>query len=290
VKVRKLAEKLGAGHLHYTETQLRYAASRKKITEPVKPLRGCGCLVFLPAVIGTIVLMSVLQPSGGGAGAIVATALVIVIGLNVLFAVLRPRLARRRTIGPPITDTAFRELVARWVRIYHRPPPGMVAEQPPVVVPTPAVALVCPDTSVLTCLGANGVTQAHAMALVATPAAAPPRVPVILLHDASPAGLRFAAAARAALPGRLVVDGGLRPVTAQRRDGVLRLRDHPVPLTELQGLPVTEDEARWLAEGWWAPVGALPPAKLMALVERAAGHLDPDRARAAKVGFLTWPG
>jgi hypothetical protein len=290
MRVHKLAAKLGAGGLAYTETQLRYAASRKKIGEPVKPLQGCGCALIFPFGIGTFALIAFTQPSGGGAIAIAATALAIVIGLNILLAVLRPRIARRRTIGPPITDTAFRALMARWVRIYHRPPPGMVMEQEPVVVPNPAVALVCPDRSVLTCLSANGVAQRHAMALVPVPAAAPPGVPVILLHDASPAALRSADQARAALPGRLVVDGGLRPLTALRRSGVLRLRDHQVLLTELRGLPITDDEARWLAEGWWAPVGALPPAKLITLVDRAVGRLDPDRARAEKVGFLTWPG
>jgi hypothetical protein len=289
LRVRKLADKLGTGGLRYTETQLRYAASRKKIDEPVKPLQGCGCAVFIPVTIGTIVLIAVAQPSGAGAGAIVITALAIGIGLNILFAALRPGMARRRSIGPPVTESGFGDLVRRWTRIYHQPPPGMIVGHQPSVVPKPAVALVCPDPSVLDCLDANGVARRLGMALVRAPAAAPPGVPVILLHDASWDGLRFAAAARAALPGRTVVDGGLRPLTPLRHKGVLRLRDHEILRAELRGLPLTEAEAAWLADGWWAPVGAVPPARLISMVERAVGRLDPDRARAEKVGFLTWP-
>jgi hypothetical protein len=295
LKVRRLAKKLRARGLSYTPTQLRYAASRKMINEPAKPLQGCGCLVFLAAPFATavaVILISVRPPGGddGGGGIVFGTlggALGLAVVLNVIFAMLRPVMARRRSIKPPISDTKFQTLLRRWVRIYDKPPPGMVAEQPPAFIPNPRFALVCPDPSVLSCLSANGVAGRNAMVLVPNVAAVPPSVPVILVHDASPAGLRFVAAARAALPGRTVVDAGLRPATVLRRSGLLRLRDRTA---ELPALPITDEEARWLAEGWWSPVAALPPAKLIVMVERALARVDPDRAWAASVGFLTWPG
>jgi hypothetical protein len=290
LKVRRLAEKLRSGGLRlcYTPTQLRYAASRKAINALKPPWLGYVYRQrFLTvAVMVIIVIIIIVQPYGGVAVATVLGPIGLVV-VTIVILRMRPGLVPPRSINPPISDAGFQALLKRWVRIYGKPPPGMVAEQPPVFVPNPRVALVCPDTSVLSCLSANGVPERNSMVLVPNVAAVPPSVPVILVHDASPAGLRFVAAARAALPDRTVVDAGLRPATVLRRSGLLRLRDRTA---ELPVLPITDEEARWLAKGWWSPVAALPPAKLIAMVGRALGRLDPDWGRAASVGFLTWPG
>lgn len=288
LKVRRLAGKLARGGLSYTPRQLWYALSRKKISEPVKALDGYGCGLFILMTIAVIAFAAVVQPPEHVLVPVVTVAVVGYAAMNVVFAVLRPIIAARREIRPPVSEVRFSSMLAEWRRVYGASPPGMIDTVPPPSVRAPEAALVCEDTTVLDCLAANGVASRNHLALATNAAGVPPDVPVILLHDASVAGLRFAAATRAALLGRVVVDAGLRPDTVLRHRGMLRLRGARWQAGELHLPGLTGTEIRWLAAGWWSPVGAVPPAKLVSAVDRALARAD--RARAVKVGFMTWPG
>jgi len=260
VKVRRLADKLSdGGRLSYTVTQLWYAAARGSAARRVrsagrhtKPTPGLG---FLRA---------------------------------------RARKPRPpKLVAMPLAE--FRELVLwTWSDIYDAWPDGVVDETVVEVPPRerPRLALVCPDRTVLACLQANGVPDAHDMVLTASLADVPPSVPVLLLHDASPDGCRFAARARAELPGRTVTVAGLRPRAVLRRQShFLRLR-WPARPRELDGLGLDQQEVEWLRQRWWSPIAAAPPQRLLAAVTKAAERAsaaDADRRRAQRVGFLTWP-
>lgn len=289
LKVRRHANRLAADGMSYTRKQLWYALSRKKIAEPVTPLNGCGCGMFWVLGVAVAIFGVAVKPSGDTLGGVIIAAVIALIAINLGFAMLRPVLAARREIHPPVSETGFGALLADWRRIYGGSPRGMIDTVPPAMVTQPAAALVCPDTSVLDCLTANGVPHRYRVALATKAAGVPPAVPVVLLHDASRDGLLFAAATRAALPGRVVVDAGLRPGTVLRHQGMLKLRGKRFDAHELHGLALTRQETQWLTAGWWSPVGAVPPAKLVSAVDRALTRADRDRSRAAEVGFMTWP-
>jgi hypothetical protein len=123
----------------------------------------------------------------------------------------------------------------------------------------------------------------------------PPDLPVIVLHDASLQGSLFADYARGTLGPRAFL-AGLAPRTVLASRSPLRLREDAPPPEDLARLgrdSLTQEEIDWLAEGWWSPIAAIPPARLLSAVDRAVQQIeemsDPDRRRAQAVGFLTWP-
>lgn len=200
--------------------------------------------------------------------------------------------------------TRFRQLIAvRWVQVYGALPPGIVDEEefaaPVHPVARPEAALLCPDRAVTVFLAANDIPQRLNLVVVATAAQLPAKVPVVVLHDASARGALLASQTRAALPGRVVIDAGLSPHTARTRK-IVRLLDSSTEVSsELlrtsAGLPAAL--ADWLAQGWWCPLAAVPPARLEAVVVRAVrraveqGRIaaDPQHRRVATAGFMTWP-
>jgi hypothetical protein len=287
LKVRRQAARLAESGLSYTSRQLWYAVSRKKISEPVKPLNGCGCGTFILLTIAVIVFGAAVQPREEVLAGVVIGAVALLIVANIVFAALRPILSARAEIHPPIPEIRFRSMLSDWRRVYGAAPPGMIDTVPPGIVQAPEAALVCHDETVLDCLIANGVPHRNKLALATNAAGVPPDVPVVLLHDASVTGMRFVAATRGALPGRVVVDAGLRPSTVLRNRGLLRFRGSRSSEAELRYYDLSREEAEWLAAGWWSPIGAVPPAKLLSAVDRALTRTD--RTRAAEVGFMTWP-
>lgn len=286
IKVRRQAARLAEGGLSFTPRQLWYAVSRAKISTPT-PLEGWGCGLFLLLTALVTVFGFAIQPSGNVLSAVIAVAVAVLVGGNVVFAALRPFLAARKEIRPPVPEVRFRAMLTDWRRVYGTSPAGMIDTVPPPRVRTPEAAVVCHDETVLDCLTANGFPHRDKVALATRANGVPPGVPVVLLHDASVTGLRFAAATRAALPGRVVVDAGLRPSTVLRHRGLLRLRGERGSWVELHDHGLSREEIEWLTAGWWSPIGAVPPAKLLSAVDRALARTD--RARAVEVGFMTWP-
>ncbi|MEV0044166.1 hypothetical protein AB0H60_11890 [Nocardia rhamnosiphila] len=294
LRMRRLAEKLSDGRgLRYTPTQLWYAATRRDVPSVDRDYHAalgwtCG-IIFVGAFVCLVTGLVPVLP-GIGTGVL----LLIVIPLLLTFA--KPWFRRRTTVRIPVTPREFRTGVFdRWAQIYGGPPSGMVTED--IALPAvrqPRVALLCADRSVLACLAANNAAEVWEMALSDRMDRLPPEVPVLVLHDAGLSGVRFAARAREFLGPRAILTGLSAKSTLAARSAV-RLRELPDPAAP----PVPEwaagtaAERDWLAGGWWSPVGALPPAALLGVVERGVERAqeagDPDRQRAREIGFLTWP-
>ncbi|WEV29513.1 hypothetical protein OYE22_33190 [Streptomyces sp. 71268] len=199
---------------------------------------------------------------------------------------------------------SFRAMMCgRWTQVYGALPAGIVDDELYVAPARPAivprVALLCSDRAVVAFLSVNGLPRRLEVAVAPTVDELPAGVPVVVLHDASARGALLVLEARAALPGRVVVDAGLSVRTARDRRLVRRLGEPSGVSSEYLraavGLPLAL--ADWLADGWWYPVAAVPPARLVTVVERAVeqaveqGRIadDPRHRRAATTGFMTWP-
>ncbi|MGW7353380.1 hypothetical protein [Streptomyces sp. NPDC054784] len=316
VRVGKLVRKLGDGReLRYTHAQLWYAAVRNRVPDPGARFDACAVLAFLVVVLSVVF--------GGVVGTARAILLAVLVGGALVTALVigMIRLSRRaRERDPrqtPMSLDLFRDVVLRrWSAVYGGPPQGLVDEREVALpaVPGARAALVCPDRAVLACLALNGAAERHGLALVHARGAPDPAgraewtglipdgVPVVVLHDASPQGLEFAAGTRAAY-GPRAVESGLMPRAVLANESVLRLRQPPLPAPAVErlrsacGPMLTRAELDWLAGGWWAPLAAVTPAKLLTVVARAADRAreraedlaDPELGRARRTGFLTWP-
>ncbi|WP_330186154.1 hypothetical protein KZZ52_43595 [Dactylosporangium sp. AC04546] len=294
VKIRGLAGKLSEGGHWFTVTQLWYAAARKANRSAQTSGAGCGMIGLI--VVGVVLL---------GVGFAGPTALAVVGGLLILVAatllVLRRSGVWKHAVAVRMPLDEFRQqVVSGWTRVYGGLPAGLVDERqvrpgPPPA--NPAFAVLSPDHAVLTCLRVNDVERRYNAALAAKVGDLPPGTPVAVIHDASVEGELFLAQARHELPGRRVIDVGLRPSAVLAAKGSFRLRTtarHPERIAWLRAnTTLTPAELAWLGEGWWAPAATLRPGQLIARVEKAAAAAgrsgDPDQRAAAAVGFMTWP-
>lgn len=168
--------------------------------------------------------------------------------------------------------------------------------------------LVCQDADIARMLLANRLHMEAKCAVVALADGVPPaiatmleRTPgarVSLLHDASCAGLRLAAALHEQfdLPETIQTAAiGLRPTHAQRLH--LFAKHTPAAETSDDVLPsyLTPGERRWLRAGWSAEVAALHPVRLLVKTRRILTDnvvsrwqlYNPRRDRTT--GFMTWP-
>ncbi len=119
---------------------------------------------------------------------------------------------------------------------------------------------------------------------------------VYVLHDASPTGMAVPDQVRERVDppeGVRVVALGLRP----RHAAALHLTAGRGPLDAPADSPHGLDpwERRWLADGRFAQVAAVNPARLLRTVHRLVRGVRrprrtlPDLGRARAAGFLTWP-
>lgn len=314
VRMRKLIGKLGNGEgLRYTPTQLYYAAARNR-TPANKSTYGFTAVVLL--VLGAMASWVIIGSSGFNPY-VIAVTLTATGAYFVLVLVLTIRGARRAKregrVDVPMSFGDFKtSVIDRWTAVYDKPPTGLAPEGNRMypMVPggrAPKLVLLCPDSTVLACLMLNGAHEKHSLALAQSvhqlaripgdPDPSGGAGPVgIVLHDASPAGLAFASAARAALDDRVVV-AGMLPRTVKDNPHAVRLRSPLAPADRdairAAAPRLTEAEVDWLSRGWWSPIASVTPAKLLAVVaravDRAEGIADPDLGRAQQVGFLTWP-
>lgn len=296
VRVRRLAEQLGdGGRLRYTLPQLWYAAARRRLPDPRKKFTGMRFGLVVPVVVLTIIAAAIGQ---WPVPLVLAAGIGVLIAVQLLLSAIRPWYLRRARVRVPVAYDTFRlEMASRWVRVYGSLPPGAIADGSvvPPAPPQPRFAVLCTDRAVLTCLAANDVGRTRGMALSNRIDRLPPVVPVLVLHDASLPGIAFVGEAKAAL-GPRAVPVGLAPRAVLGKPNALRLREgDPAPdqLASLSGTSLTEAEREWLTQGWWSPLAGVPPAKLLAALDKAAERVrlasDPDRRRAHAVGFLTWP-
>ena len=204
---------------------------------------------------------------------------------------------------PRLTREAFRTgPLAEWKSVYGSLPPGVIDDSHYPSPGTPGtrgdgLVLLCPDRSVAVFLDAAGLTTRYGLTLSAAPVVLPGRGPVLVLHDADAEGLLLAHRVRTAQPGRRVVDIGLPlgAVHGLERAVPVRGRAPEASVVHLLGQSgeFTPAQLKWLGRGWGFPLVGVPPAKLLAVVsravEKAGAAADPERRRAASLGFLTWP-
>ncbi|MFF9864727.1 hypothetical protein ACF1G0_04795 [Streptomyces sp. NPDC013953] len=299
LRVRRVVARLTrAGEIRVTPGQLWYALSRRRLA---KGEATSGCIA--PALF-----------AGGITGVIgLDEDLVLLHIASVALLLLTAGLVLMRVAGvgkgvPPQSREAFRSgPLVEWKKLYGELPPGLVDDGRFPRDGRPAAAerravLLCPDPSVAAFLAADGLPGRYGVVLaedVHEVSAHCPDGPVIVLHDADARGHLLVREAREALPGRRVIDAGLSLRSVDGMPWAVPYRDEPgkpdsATMDRLaSGVGLTPKELRRLARGWRFPLVGVPPARLLAVVtrvvERTVRTVDPDRRRAASVGFLTWP-
>ncbi|MEV7026867.1 hypothetical protein AB0O00_32635, partial [Kitasatospora sp. NPDC093558] len=277
LRIRRIAEKItGNGQLTCTIEQLGYATEprgQRPAEASQAAYAGCcagaaGLLLLLAAVLHNTVSLALL----------IATALILVVA----------RYAARESaksggalaVNPRWGRGKFADvMVARWREVYGTLPAGVIEEERVPYGPPAdgaAFALLCPDRTAAAFLRANGYLERYRARHVGLVHDLPDDLPVVVLHDASARGYRLVADARAKQPGRRVLDAGLSPVLVlDRPDAHVQLRDPARAVrwepTAAGVLPkLTREETNWFAQGWWSPLAAVPPKRLMAVAVKAA--------------------
>ncbi|MFJ7988699.1 hypothetical protein [Streptomyces sp. NPDC096351] len=298
LRVRRVATALtDGGRIGIVPDQLWYALSRKRL-RGTEYGEGCMGTAFLVGGFVTVIAFFAEEPF-----LLIGSAALLLVGLGV---------AAARALGagrglPPVPRESFpTQVLSPWRSVYRALPPGVLdparpAGGPPDTAGTTAV-LVCPDPAVIAFLVADGLPARHGLAVVRSVAeavAAPSNGPVLALHDTDADGELLVPRLREALPGRTVLDAGPPLRTVRALPSAVPYRDprrkpRPADLRFLaeQGGHSPED-LKWLGQGWRFPLVGLPPARLLAVVDRVAERVgrgtDPERRRAAELGFLTWP-
>ncbi|MFD0312783.1 hypothetical protein [Streptomyces flavalbus] len=316
-RVRRIAEKAtDAGRRKITLTQLGYLVRTSNPTWAASPESGrppwIGRSVAAVLVVALVVLGVLVRDSPHALLIWWAGAGVAAVG----YAVARgKRYQPARRAGGHVVPSPehFRTIMrGRWTQVYEGLPPGVVDDlayrEPrdgggPTRRSTASVALLCPDPAVRVFLSANDVPRRLNLRLAAERSDLPGDGPVVVLHDASARGYQLVADVRADRPGQVVVDAGL-PVRAALlnahavtlyEEPPARLRSEPSEWPDwLRRMAVLAPaEAEWLTQGRTSPLAAVPPALLESAVERAVAEAraarDPERRKAAAVGFMSWP-
>ena len=344
--------------LYFTADQLRYQISRKQLTSLATPYPAWGygfCLIssFLTFLIVSTFIGGLLNPQIR----LPIVVFVFIIGMFITIFILYQ--SAHHDVAPALSLPEFeRDFLGRWQEIYPGDPERLIRPELLARLPDnpPASrmrgALVCDQRDILNFLQANRVPARLGLALLplkepfsTTQQAAldrlrsQPALPVLVLHDASPDGwlLPYIVIKALQLPAdQHVIDVGIQPadVIAQK---MLTLRKKPsnAQMKQLQihaaaaaASPhsdettqhsLTTEEFEWLAKGWYTPLVALNPGKLIRMVARTARQHCPAPTRrpsvasrparadmprvtpvvdaeqqaqtdARLVGFMSWPG
>lgn len=303
-RLRDLAQKLSDnGKLHYTANQLLAAAAAKPVAaqKPTNLSIGCAVILSIGALIISLSLLNMFWLSITVGGIVLATSLV-----------LRQYL-RSRPFFPklPLQLARFEhDLLQNWRTAYAELPTGLLNPNalPPETLLSAAQlrgAVVCPDADLRDSLLANQVPQRFGLAML--PAAAPftriqqshlallrtnPALPILLLHDASPAGCLLITQIRGMLEltaAYSIHDLGLHPHMVRPQQLVLGAAPDARQLDQLHKLgTLNESDIAWLAAGKIAPLSGVPPARLLAMISAAAGEMSAQQ-HAQQTGFMSWP-
>ncbi|GAA1389352.1 hypothetical protein GCM10009639_16860 [Kitasatospora putterlickiae] len=314
VRIRKVTAKLSdEGRLTVTSGQLNYALQhRGRPPQRFRAEKGSAAGLIVPGLIALLMAVPLIDIGFAPVAVLVGITL---IGFGIRRLVLSGVPAPDTSVESRWTQDAFRDTVLnRWRAVYGALPAGLVEDTlvPPGPPPAdPAFALFCPDLTVRVFLRANGYAERHRALIVNNLRAVPAGLPLVVLHDASPQGHLLVAEARAARAGRRVLDAGLSVRTVlvdEHKYTLLRDLHRPRELyarLEREVPELTGSQRDWFAAGWWTPLAALPPKRLMAVADRAAERItapsarSPEaerpetpvetRRRALAVGFMTWP-
>ena len=332
LRLRGLAERLSKqGKCWYTAAQLGCAAVRNKMKEEAEKQASAsdGGILTVIAWIGIGVIIVALIFVGIASSTTPSFALFIVsillgsIGISAYLQSRKPPLERFQKVLEGFEE----RYIAPWERI-HGMLPGRVTAQEAMALrrfqlPPSRVraVLVSPVADVLDCLRVNGLPQRLGLALINPdqPAGADeaiiallrsrPRLPLLLVHDASVPGCLLPALlpTRWGLaPNHRIVDLGLRPRHVQQLRLPWKREATPRELLDLlerrarmpNGLALTPEEREWLRSGYVTSALFIPPARLVTIVTQAVERLAPARivdpeaqaqAQARAVGFMTWP-
>ncbi|MER5359982.1 hypothetical protein [Streptomyces sp. NPDC002785] len=304
LRVRRILAKVTEeGRIAVAPDQLWYALSRTRLKESNFAPGCAGSSLFVGLVVGFIGVFTEIAYLLLASGALLL--------VSAGFALARAAGAGRGF--PAMSRAAFRsEALAPWQNVYGGLPPGVVDDTPPIPSRTrtrapsgaqPGAVLLCPDRSTTAFLIANGLPARYGIALAKdldAVRALPTRGPVIVLHDADAHGELLVRRVRESLGQRTVIDAGLplRTVRGLARAVPYRDRDKRPDRETMARLAAlgefTEEELKWLGKGWRFPLVGVPPARLLTILTRVAEqvtrNVDPERRRAASVGFMTWPG
>ncbi|MGQ9481566.1 hypothetical protein [Chloroflexus sp.] len=271
--LKESAQRMEDSGVWYTHRQLYYEFCRSLL-----PLAQIDTLVASVAAASSVAFLTALRR--------LAPLPVGVVGASVQLGA--PSLIRciPFTLVPPVDEALFTEVLTIH-RARYGEPPGLLAppsshafevryreRDPDLYDYGLAFVLVCQDNTIAYMLRANFVHMEIGGAILAMEEATPlpdalvamlmrtstPRV--LLLHDASPAGLRWAAHVPQLLDlpyGFRITALGLRPIHVLRRH-LFALRSHRYS-GELPSLNLIE--RIWLRAGYWVEVAALPPVVLL---------------------------
>jgi hypothetical protein len=227
---------------------------------------------------------------------------------------------------PVESDEFIQRYIQPWEAI-HGTLPGRLTDQerahlrasyaPPSQV---RAVLASPVADVLDCLLANGLPERLGLALLSIDGLQTeaderiiallrqrPRLPLLLIHDASVAGCLLPALLPdrwGLAPNHQVIDLGLRPRHVMKHQLPRRqeqveagLLDQLKHETKGSGrLALDDEELQWLCDGWMSSALFVPPVWIVTVVSAAverlaqAQHAEQEaQAQARAVGFMTWP-
>lgn len=341
LQFRRLIDQISnGGQFAYTIEQLRHRAGRK-VAAANKPMGFVGCVVqaVFAALIGGVIVSVAADPVVGILMGFVF--LVVLVGIAT-FVALGPY-----SYQLPINRQNFEsQVIKRWMEIYQEVPRGLMTQQmidqADECIPAPQsvrAVVASPSRDVLNCLRVNQVPRHLNIQLLPTDQQLTPtqkttlerlrrepNLPLLLLHDASVDGCMLPYKIRQTFglqANHMVIDLGLRPAEASRNN-MLRLGQKPgkaaLQYLEKQAkqtetprgwpAPLTKQELEWLKQGFYTPILAATPARLISVVSRAVQRLhgtqrqetplalsgpdlylqeDTPEKQAAAVGFLSWP-
>lgn len=333
VLFRKTIDQLGQnGQYKYTASQLLYRAGRKVARSASRSTIG-GCIGG--TILGAIIIGIML--TGMSSNLLIGMGLGILLFLFLIpFAVMSGTRAFEYKL-PVDLPRFLRDFVQHWYGHYNTWPQGLLSSQEleklPQTPPDPQqvrAVIACPQRDVLVSLRANRLPERLNVQLIPTePPFTPteeavrvrlqnqPDLPLLLLHDASPAGMLLHRTVLQSLGLRAyhdIIDLGIRPRDAiEHKMMVLGAKPKSQMLQALrkqmqQGAqqsgfqPLSDAEYKWLEKGNYTPILSVTPARLIRVVtpavQRVAGRRtlptprDPEQQAqqaAQAVGFMSWP-
>ncbi|MGB9751492.1 MAG: ABC transporter permease [Roseiflexus castenholzii] len=348
LRLRGLAERLShQGTYRYTSAQLAHFAIRRELEPALKngwvwkePSTLVAAILFGTVfLIGMSYILFVVAETRSLSAAMTAILFGLVFGLaaaGIYYQTTRSSNSYRRLL--PVLETFETTYVSPWTSV-HGPLPGQTTGQEiaalrrvPLHPSRVRAVLASPVIAVLDCLRINGLSERLGLALLPTDGPyveadertlallrQNPRLPLLLIHDASVAGCLLPAL----LPGKWglapnhrIVDLGLRPRHVKQRRLPWKREQTPQELIDLLerraqtpgGPGLDKDELEWLRQGFVTSALFIPPARLVNVVTKAmerlaatpiaapprtsAQSVDPEaqaQAAARAVGFMTWP-
>lgn len=328
LRFRKKVDRLAAGGFKYAAGQLQAS-----VEQPWFPNAGGWCPFILVGLMAAVLLTNFATFEWGGvtpgAALVAFGALIFSVVLVLIF------MARFRRVT---AEKFRRDYLERWRTVYGSLPNGLISEAELVAAARMlrpreqlSAVVVCPERDVLNCLLVNEVARNLQVGLLSTGLVVDeyerevigqlrsnPRLPILLLHDASAEGVFLAQDLPKLLgldPNHRILDLGLNAKRSIAKGRKVVRRDVPRGLRERLGsstvgadvagarplrrgrAQVSAEELAWLKSGKCSLILGLRPASLIRRVRLAMTKLKtqpepqelPQKTVPATLGFLTWP-